>query len=341
MTTARLHLADARELPLDDASVHLVVTSPPYPMIAMWDEVFAGLDPACGLERGAEAAFEAMHAVLDQVWQELHRVLVPGGLACVNLGDATRTIDKRFQLWPNRARATLGAGRAGFLSLPGISWRKPTNAPNKFMGSGMLPAGAYVTYEQEAILVLRKGDKRSFAAADKPRRRRSAFFWEERNVWFSDLWSGLTGVPQGLDRATRTRSAAFPLELPARLVAMYSCQEDTVLDPFAGTGTTLLAAGMQGRHAVGVDCDESLVEHVAASLVDAPRAGRAWHSARLRAHADFVAGRSSPPKHHNTPHDTPVVTSQERSLELLAPGAVVRNGLLDWRFATPAKTLWP
>ena len=339
MLTARLHLADARDLPLDDGSVQLVVTSPPYPMIAMWDELFAELDAACSLDQGGDAAFEAMHVQLDRVWAELHRVLVPGGLACINLGDATRTLEKRFQLWPNRARATLGAARAGFVSLPGISWRKPTNAPNKFMGSGMLPAGAYVTYEQEAILIWRKGDKRAFTSADAARRRRSAYFWEERNRWFSDLWEGLTGLRQGLDKAARSRSAAFPMELPARLVAMYSLQGDTVLDPFVGTGTTLSAAVMQGRHGVGVDLDGSLAAHVADTLEDAPRAGAAWRAGRLAAHRAFVAGREQPPKHHNVPHDTPVITSQERELELVAPWRAQRTGEHDWRFDLPHGTL--
>ena len=127
--------------------------------------------------------------------------------------------------------------RAGFTSLPDILWRKPTNAPNKFMGSGMLPAGAYVTYEHEYILIFRKGGKRAFDRPPRRRqlRRRSAYFWEERNVWFSDVWTDLTGdAPGSRRRETRARSAAFPFELPYRLIQMFSVYGDTVLDPFAG-----------------------------------------------------------------------------------------------------------
>ena len=192
---------DARVLAgISDASVHLVVTSPPYPMIAMWDEVFSALSPQAGLALAREdgpAAFEAMHQELDRAWAACHRVLVDGGLCCVNIGDATRSLGGRFALWPNHARILAGAMGAGFTVLPDILWHKPTNAPNKFMGSGMLPAGAYVTYEHEYVLVLRKGGGRAFPRPqDKAARQRSAYFWEERNAWFSDLWQGLVGTRQ-------------------------------------------------------------------------------------------------------------------------------------------------
>ena len=240
LSTHQVLLGDARRLPVDDDSVHLVVTSPPYPMIEMWDAVFASMDPAIP-ELGPLEAFEAQHAQLDAVWRELHRVLVPGGICCINIGDATRSVDGHFRLFHNHARIVTKAVELGFTVLPDILWRKPTNAPNKFMGSGMLPGGAYVTYEHEYVLVLRKGNKRGFK--DAPNRRRSAYFWEERNVWFSDLWE-LKGTRQS---HARGRSAAFPLELPWRLILMYSVYGDCVLDPFGGTGTTSLAAAMAGR----------------------------------------------------------------------------------------------
>ena len=69
--------------------------------------------------------------------------------------------------------------------MPAILWRKPTNAPNKFMGSGMLPPNAYVTLEHEYILMFRWGAKREFSQEEQKRsRRESAYFWEERNGWF-------------------------------------------------------------------------------------------------------------------------------------------------------------
>ena len=117
-------------------------------------------------------AFALMHELLDAVWLECNRVVKPGGIACVNIGDATRTLDGDFQLYSNHSRILSSFLGQGFAALPDILWRKQTNAPNKFMGSGMLPVGAYVTYEHEYILVLRKGRRRTFTtAAEKAKRR--------------------------------------------------------------------------------------------------------------------------------------------------------------------------
>ena len=85
---------------IDDESVDLVVTSPPYPMIEMWDEVFSlqSNGMTSNIEDSPEEAFELMHKELDKVWKECYRVLKPGGFMCVNIGDATRTINGNFKL---------------------------------------------------------------------------------------------------------------------------------------------------------------------------------------------------------------------------------------------------
>ncbi|MBW2368080.1 MAG: site-specific DNA-methyltransferase, partial [Deltaproteobacteria bacterium] len=258
-TTHRIHFKNAsRMTPLADKSVHLVVTSPPYPMIEMWDDSFRSqnkkIDKALS-RADAMDAFERMHQLLDPVWQDVYRVLVPGGIACINIGDATRTLKDNFTLYPNHARILSKMLEIGFLPLPEILWRKQTNAPNKFMGSGMMPPGAYVTLEHEHILILRKGAKREFKTqAEKQNRRESAFFWEERNVWFSDVWMDLKGTVQKLaGNQARLRSAAFPFELAYRLVNMFSVKDDVVIDPFLGTGTTLAAAMATGRSSVGFE----------------------------------------------------------------------------------------
>ena len=124
-------VGDARDLAsLPDDSVELVVTSPPYPMIELWDETFAALDDgvADALAAGeGERAFELMHAVLDAVWDEVTRVLVEGGVACVNVGDATRTLD-RFRVYHNHARVAAALAERGLEPLPDVVWRKPTNS---------------------------------------------------------------------------------------------------------------------------------------------------------------------------------------------------------------------
>ena len=310
---------------LADASVDLVVTSPPYPMIEMWDGIFAGQDGRIGdhlaAGRGRDAC-ELMHALLDRVWLEAYRVLKPGGIACVNIGDATRTLDGDFQLYANHARILQAFQALGCAALPDILWRKPTNAPNKFMGSGMLPVGAYVTYEHEYILVLRKGRRREFKTdEERQRRRQSAFFWEERNIWFSDIWSDIRGIGQAAgDEATRQRSAAFPFELAYRLICMFSVVGDTVLDPFAGTGTTLAAALAAGRNGVGVEIDETFVPLISSSLMVLPVSANSFNRARLMRHVGFIAAREAEVgalKYVNDYYGFSVMTAQER--ELLIP----------------------
>ena len=330
-TRHRVIWGDAADLgAVADATVDLVVTSPPYPMIAMWDEVFRSQSPdaarALDAGRGMEA-FEAMHRVLDRVWRELWRVMRPGAVACINIGDAVRTIEDVFALYPNHARILSALTAVGFNPLPAVIWRKPTNAPNKFMGSGMLPPGAYVTLEHEFVLVVRKGDKRTFSTRTKPLRHQSAYFWEERNRWFSDVWFELRGTRQKLSKTDRARSGAFPLELPYRLIAMYSVCGDTVLDPFLGTGSTLLAAMAAGRSSVGVEIDPSLAPTIRAGLDEVVPWTRDRVDQRLAAHREFVAARTAshgPPRHRSVHYGFPVMTHQEKSLWLDRPVAVRR-----------------
>ncbi len=335
-TTHAIHITDAREAPpIAPRSIGLIITSPPYPMIAMWDALFSEMSPAAGraLEAGdGVAAFEAMHQQLDRVWHHCAEALCPGGLLCLNMGDATRTLAGRFQLYPNHARALVGLQAAGLHPLPDILWRKPNNSPTKFMGSGMLPPGAYVTYEHEYVLILRKGNRRMFPAKARSNRRQSAYFWQERNQWFSDLWGNLPGVDQTLTAAARTRSAAFPLELAFRLVCMFSVYGDTVLDPFMGTGTTAAAALIAGRNSLGLERDPSLLPLISARMQAAVAVPR--QAQRLAAHRRFVAARRAAGKtfaHHNTPHDVPVITAQEKELTLRACCAIETTGAGQWQ----------
>ena len=272
-TTHSICFCDAAHMAsIESGSVDLVVTSPPYPMIEMWDSLFCDRDPAVAAALGAgdgPRAFELMHSQLDPVWSELFRVLRDGGIACINVGDATRTIDRDFQLYPNHSRILQQLRAAGFSALPDILWRKQTNAPNKFMGSGMLPAGAYVTLEHEYLLILRKGRKRAFGtSAHKRMRAESALFWEERNSWFSDVWMDIKGTGQELhDKAARARSAAFPFEIAHRIISMYSVKGDTVLDPFFGSGTTGAVAKKLHRHWIGIEREEKYIS-IAQNRID-------------------------------------------------------------------------
>ncbi len=324
-TTHEVIIGDARNLTaLKDNSMQLAVTSPPYPMIAMWDAVFSRLSSSVAdalADQDGDLAFAFMHRELDKVWAEVYRVLADGCFACVNIGDATRSIGGNFQLYANHARVTMACKRLGFTVLPIILWKKPTNSPNKFMGSGMLPAGAYVTLEHEYILLFRKGGKRIFATdAAKQARRASACFWEERNTWFADTWE-LPGVPQKMQAyESRQRSAAFPFELAWRLINMYSLRGDNVVDPFAGTGTTAIAALAAGRNSCGVDIDPELSPLMAKNLMAAQGTANQTIHERVEKHQRFIAGyRQSrgEPKHRSRVYGFPVITRQEGDIEFM------------------------
>jgi modification methylase len=244
--SVRLIRGDARRLDvIDSGSVHLVVTSPPYPMIPQWDGIFSAL--------GAPD-YPAMLKVLAEVWRECRRALVPGGILAVNVGDALRAGPGGFRLWPNHAETLISASRSGFVPLPYILWKKPFNKPNAFLGSGFLPPNAYVTLDCEFILLFRNGKLRRLPPHD-PARTLSRFSRAERDRWFSQIWSDVRGAPQ---KSARGRSGAFPPEIPERLIRMFSLVGDTVLDPFAGTGTTLWVATRLGRNAIGVEWDPAL-----------------------------------------------------------------------------------
>jgi len=341
LTEARVIYGDAREMQaLRDGSIDLVVTSPPYPMIEMWDELFCDLNPAIGAALRHPApleAFKLMHRELDLVWDECFRLLGEGGFACINIGDATRSVDGHFALYPNHVRIVQKLTDLGFTMLPAILWRKPTNSPNKFMGSGMLPAGAYVTLEHEYVLIARKGGKRVMGdTAESARRRASAFFWEERNAWFSDVWFDIRGTIQALkEKDLRRRSAAFPFELAYRLINMYALEGDTVLDPFLGTGTTLAAAMAAGRNSVGFEMDEGFAEIVASIAATIVADGNSQIRERLNRHLEFVkakiAARPDFFKHTNRHYGFPVKTRQERDLLLNELIAVDEQGAGCWR----------
>lgn len=333
-TRHRIALGDARHLDnVAPGSVDLVVTSPPYPMIEMWDRCFAKLDPAIAEALGrsdGQGAFEKMHSILDQAWTECVDALREGGFLCVSIGDATRTLGRDFRLYTNHARVAQACTTLKLSALPIVLWEKQTNSPNKFMGSGMLPAGAYVTLEHEYILIFRKGGRREFSnRGQAERRRRSAFFWEERNQWFSDVWDFKGERQQIAGAEVDRRSAAFPLELPYRLIAMLSVEGDTVLDPFIGTGTTALAAIALGRNSLGYDSDEQTVTHAWRRLLSSWREVAARNLVRLDRHDQFVATCSANGKdlrHTNATYGFPVMTQHEVDLRISTPIEVLEVG---------------
>lgn len=233
-----------------DKSTALVVTSPPYPMIAMWDD----------LEFFKGKSWEQQHNFLNKVWKECYRVLIDGGIIAINIGDATRKVDGIFQLYPNHSKIISYCMSIGFVCLPFILWKKSTNKPNSFLGSGMLPTNAYVTQDCEFILLLRRGDIRKFIPKDTIRYK-SKYTFEERNKWFSQIWT-IQGAKQSIAKAI------FPLEIPLRLIRMFSIEGDRVLDPFIGSGTTAVACKATKRNYIGYETSKEYIKIADVRLKD-------------------------------------------------------------------------
>jgi DNA modification methylase len=281
LTQHKIILGSSQQMPeIANASVQLMVTSPPYPMIKMWDALFSEADPkinelwqklkTTSQQEIVRQIYHAMHDYLAMVWQETYRALAEGGIACINIGDATRTTNGKFQLYPNHSRIIEICEKIGFTTLPYILWKKPTTKPKykgkgAFLGSGFLPPNAYVTLDCEFILIFRKGSLRKFQPHDQ-QRYDSTFTKPQRDEWFSQIWA-LKGTHQTARQLER-RTAAYPDEIADRLIKMFSVKGDTVLDPFLGSGTTTKAAIQNERSSIGYETDQNLLPIIRKKIDD-------------------------------------------------------------------------
>lgn len=245
-TFHRLINGDARDLSfLEDDSVHLVVTSPPYWNLKRYNE-----NPD---QLGHIQDYEAFLFELEKVWRHVYRVLVPGGrLVCV-VGDVcvARRNFGRHLVFPLHSDISVICRRIGFDNLNPIIWHKIANASyevengSKFLGKPYEP-NAIVKNDIEFILMQRKPG--GYRKPTIEQREKSRIGKEDFDRWFQQIWN-ITGA------STKQHPAPFPMELATRLVRMFSFTGDTVLDPFCGSGTTMVAAFRTGRNSVGVEID--------------------------------------------------------------------------------------
>jgi modification methylase len=244
-----LNLGDARRLDwIPDQSVHLVVTSPPYFDLKKYNDHADQL--------GDIHDYNAFHEELDKVWRECYRALVPGGRLVCNVGDvciARRENKGRHLVLPLHADIAVRARRIGFDYLTPILWHKIANAKFEANGNGAGFLGkpyepnAIVKNDVEYILMLRKHG--AYRQPTEQQRASSRLTKEEQSEWFRPIWTGLTGA------STREHPAPYPVELAYRLIRMFSFTGDTVLDPFAGTGTTTIAAIQCDRNSIANEVD--------------------------------------------------------------------------------------
>lgn len=245
-TYQRVINGDARDLSfLEDESIHLVVTSPPYWNLKRYNE-----NPD---QLGHVTDYESFLGELEKVWREVFRVLVPGGrLVCV-VGDVcvSRRRFGRHLVFPLHADICVLCRKIGFDNLNPIIWHKIANASfevkngSKFLGKPYEP-NAIIKNDMEFILMQRKPG--GYRKPTEVQRKLSKIDKKDFSAWFQQIWT-ITGA------STRNHPAPFPLELASRLVRMFSFQEDTVLDPFCGTGTTMVASLRYGRNSIGIDID--------------------------------------------------------------------------------------
>ena len=245
-TIHKLINGDARDLSfLGDDSIHLVVTSPPYWNLKRYNE-----NPD---QLGHIQDYESFLFELEKVWRHVYRVLVPGGrLVCV-VGDVcvARRNFGRHLVFPLHSDISVICRRIGFDNLNPIIWHKIANASyevengSKFLGKPYEP-NAIVKNDIEFILMQRKPG--GYRKPTIKQREESRIGKEDFDRWFQQIWN-IAGA------STKQHPAPFPMELATRLVRMFSFTGDTVLDPFCGSGTTMIAAFRAGRNSIGVEID--------------------------------------------------------------------------------------
>ena len=276
-TWHKLISGDSRRMAeVEDSSVHLIVTSPPYWVLKKYDPVEGQL----GILRNYNEFLDE----LSKVVSECYRALVPGGRFICVVGDVClpRRSFGRHVVYPLHSDITVRAREAGFDNLTPILWYKiasaryEANTYSTILGKPYEP-NAVIKNDVEFILIQRKpGPYR------KPTMEQRKMSFIPRNYyeqWFRQIWN-LTGA------SSREHPAPFPLELALRLVRMYSFVNDIVLDPFVGTGTTMLAAIKSGRNSIGYEVDLKFVRVAKERLLD--------ESSRLfgRTKVDFIVSQA-------------------------------------------------
>jgi DNA modification methylase len=216
---------------LPNCSVHLMVTSPPYNVGKEYDE---------------DLSLEDYLAFLQRVWKETERVLVPGGRMCINVANLGRK-----PYIPLHAFIAEQAIKLGFLMRGEIIWNKAASAsPSTAWGSWKSAGNPTLRDVHEYILVFCKG---SFKRQN-PTKRENTIGRDEFLEYNKSVWN----LPAEPARKIG-HPAPFPVELPRRLIQMYSFKNEIVLDPFMGSGQTAIAALRTNRNFIGYETEEKYI----------------------------------------------------------------------------------
>ncbi|TGL53181.1 site-specific DNA-methyltransferase [Leptospira wolffii] len=231
---------------LPDKSVQLVFTSPPYWNIKDYEN-----PNQIGLGQSYNDYIED----LANIWRESLRVLSPGCKLVVNVGDQFIRASENngvYEILPIHSDITRTCQEMGFTFLGNIIWRKitttKTTGGGAWMGSIYFPRDGYITYEHEYILIFKKKGKSPKVTPEQ--KLESKLPKEFRSKWFRGIWDDIQGERQA------EHKAMFPLELPERIIRMFTYAGETVLDPFMGSGTTAQAAFLHNRNSIGIELNE-------------------------------------------------------------------------------------
>jgi len=245
-TRQRIEVANAQVMQETDDSVHLVITSPPYFNAKMYSPAETEHD------LGDIHSLAEWLAEIGRVWREVFRVLQPGRKFFLNIMNLPVRQSGTFRTLNLVGKTIDLCEEIGFVFKRDIVWQK-TNGVRAHFGTYPYPGGILLNNMHEFILEFQKPDRKGFRKyghltpeAKEASRLDKEFWLQLKN---SDVWL-MSPEPSG-DR--RPHVAPFPLELPHRLIKAYSFIGETVLDPLAGAGTTLLAAARLGRHGIGYE----------------------------------------------------------------------------------------
>jgi DNA modification methylase len=257
-TSHRVILGDACVMQeLTNESLHLVVTSPPYWVLKQYEQG-AGLSQLGHLED-----YNHFLRELERSWQRCFDVLVPGGRLCIIVGDVCLPRRKvgRHRVVPLHADFSVQCRKIGFDYLTPILWYKIANAATEVDGNGSAFLGkpyepnAIIKNDVEYILIFRKPG--GYRKPSLEQRLLSLIEKENHARWFRAIWADIPGSAR-----TKGHPAPYPVELPYRLIRMFSFVGDVVLDPFLGTGTTTEAAIRAGRSSIGYEIEEAYYKMV-------------------------------------------------------------------------------
>ncbi|MFQ5464627.1 MAG: DNA methyltransferase [Thermodesulfobacteriota bacterium] len=248
-TSHKIIIGDSRSMKeIGDESVHLVITSPPY-----WQLKDYGKDGQIGFND----TYEDYINNLNLVWKECHRVLHKGCRICINIGDqfARSVYYGRYKVIPIRTEIIKFCENIGFDYMGAIIWQKVTTCNTTggatIMGSFPYPRNGILKIDYEFILIFKKYGKAP--VVNNTAKEKSRLTTEEWNQYFSGHWN-FSGEKQD------KHLAMFPEELPRRLIKMFSFAGDTVMDPFLGSGTTVLAAKKLERNSIGYEINEDFTD---------------------------------------------------------------------------------